>query len=131
LLPCDRLHYIAHWITPLGLPRRFTTRFFAAALPAGQEASHDGAELTDSRWSTAAAALAADRDGELDLPPPTRMTLQQLAGYGSVDALLRWAKQRQSGGVEACLPAIVGAAGEEHVVMPGQPDYPPHGGDEP
>ena len=35
-LAVDRLAYIAHWLTPLGRPKRYDTRFFIAAMPAGQ-----------------------------------------------------------------------------------------------
>ena len=59
----DALHYFAHWETPLNLPKRWSTRFFLAELPPGQDATHDGSEVTDSRWIPAAEALALGRDG--------------------------------------------------------------------
>lgn len=121
---CDALHYFAHWITPVALEKRFTTRFFVAALPAGQCARHDGGELTDSRWMTAAAALDAARAGELELPPPTRATLDDLAGFESAAAVVDWARRREADGVAAWLPAIVGEKDAKRVVMPGEPGYP-------
>ncbi len=47
-LQCDRLHYVSHWITPTPMKKRCSTRFFVAAMPDGQVASHCGGELTDS-----------------------------------------------------------------------------------
>ncbi len=39
VLDASKVHYIAHWVTPLGPPRRFDTRFFLAAAPPGQLAA--------------------------------------------------------------------------------------------
>src|SRR5262249_41922747 len=41
-LATDRIVYFAHWITPEEQPIRFDTRFFAAAMPPGQEPTVDG-----------------------------------------------------------------------------------------
>lgn len=123
-LACDSLHYFAHWITPVRRKKRFTTRFFVATLPRGQRASHDGSELTDSRWMSVGNALAADRAGSLELPPPTRVTLTELADRKSVNDILAWARRRELRGVPVTQPAIIGQKGEECVVMPGDPRYP-------
>lgn len=123
-LACDALRYFAWWITPRARPKRFSTRFFLAALPEGQVAAHENRELTDSRWATAAEALAAQESGELALPPPTRATLADLAGAGSLEALLDWASRRQEAGVPRILPAIVADGGRQRILMPEDPDYP-------
>ncbi|HEX2139186.1 MAG TPA: hypothetical protein VHG33_05690 [Woeseiaceae bacterium] len=123
-LACDALRYFAWWITPRTRPKRFSTRFFLAALPDGQAAVHDGRELTDSRWSTAAAALASHESGELVLPPPTRATLKDLARSETLEQLLDWARRRAEAGVPRILPAIVDSGGGERIVLPGDPDYP-------
>jgi 8-oxo-dGTP pyrophosphatase MutT (NUDIX family) len=123
-LAADALQYFAWWITPRARPKRFSTRFFLAALPEGQAAAHDGRELTDSRWATAAEALAAHDAGELVLPPPTRATLADLAGCGTLTELFDWASRRREAGVPRILPVIVSSGGRESILMPGQPDYP-------
>jgi 8-oxo-dGTP pyrophosphatase MutT (NUDIX family) len=131
VLACDALHYFAWWVTPRTLPRRFSTRFFLAALPEGQEASHDGRELTGSRWMTAGAALAAADEGVLTLPPPTRATLADLARSADLEALLDWARRRTAAGVPRIQPVIERREGRDRVLMPWDPDYPADaGGDE-
>lgn len=121
-LACDGLHYFAYWVTPRHFDKRFSTRFFAAQLPPGQHAWHDGGELTDSCWMTPAAALASAADGQLVLPPPTRHTLERFAGFASVAAALDFAREREARGVDCILPAIVGDEGR--IAMPGSADYP-------
>lgn len=84
----DKLHYFAFWTTPPGQPRRFSTRFFAARMPAEQQACADGSETTRGEWMQPQDALARHRAGEIKLMPPTSSTLRQLAGYADVDAAL-------------------------------------------
>ena len=129
-LAADALRYFAWWITPRARPKRFSTRFFLAALPQGQAAAHDGRELTDSRWATAAEALAAHDSGELVLPPPTRATLADLAGFVTLDELFDWARRRREAGVPRILPVIVSSDGGESILLPGHPDYPADAGRE-
>lgn len=122
-LAVDAISYFAWWITPAARPRRFSTRFFLAMLPDGQIARHDGRELTDSRWVTAADALVAGRRGELVLPPPTRATLGDLAAFESVDELKAWADERARTGVAKILPIILSRRGRETILMPDHHDY--------
>lgn len=90
-LPLDRLAYLSHWITPPGPPRRFDTRFFVAAAPAGQTASHDGKETIDHAWLTPSQALEDHRYGRRLLGSPTVRTLRILSDFQSVDSLLAYA----------------------------------------
>src|SRR5690606_13001052 len=57
LLMTDRLHYIAHWLTPVGERRRFDTRFLVAEAPPSQEPLHDDKETIASLWVRPADAL--------------------------------------------------------------------------
>lgn len=123
-LACDALRYFSWWVTPRCYARRYSTRFFAARLPEGQRARHDGAELTDSRWMTARGALAAAEAGEIELPPPTRATLAQLGPFATTDEILGWAALREREGVDCILPAVIGEGKERRIVMPGDADYP-------
>jgi 8-oxo-dGTP pyrophosphatase MutT (NUDIX family) len=80
-LRTDALVLISRWITPPPLPKRFDTWFFAAL---GDDApvEVDGAEIHDHRWMAPADALAAQRGGEIELPPPTFVTITCLAQHG-------------------------------------------------
>ncbi len=106
MLNVDALAYFSHWITPTARAKRFTTRFFVAALPDGQVAEHDPGELTDSRWTTVDAALEAGARGEIELRLPTRKTLESLRPHASVAALLDWAREREASGVETIQPVL-------------------------
>ena len=88
-LAVDALVYLSHWLTPLGRPKRFDTRFFIAAAPRGQQASADGTEMLEQRWFRAADALA--HGAELKLMTPTQKTLELVARFDDVAALLAWA----------------------------------------
>lgn len=58
-LATDALPWTSHWITPKGeTARRFDTRFFMAASPAGQTFHHDDNETVASMWVRPADALA-------------------------------------------------------------------------
>jgi len=123
-LACDALHYFSFWITPREIPKRFSTRFFAAALPAGQTATHCGTELIDSRWLSPRQALCENEKDGFELPHPTIVTLQSLSEFVDTNAALRWAGQRCRDGIDCLLPAVVLRSGENHLLMPGDPDYP-------
>lgn len=80
----DRLAYLAHWITPEPEPRRFDTRFFAAAAPPGAECDVHREEMTDALWCTPRESVERFERGEMQMLPPTVHTLRRLRGYGSV-----------------------------------------------
>jgi 8-oxo-dGTP pyrophosphatase MutT (NUDIX family) len=100
----DRLFYFARWITPIANPRRWDTRFLVGRVPDGQEAVADGTETVSCNWMTPADALAAYQAGRTILMPPTVRTLDDLARFPSVDAVLADAARRV---VRAVTPEIV------------------------
>ena len=119
-LHCDALHYFSFWITPEALPRRFSTRFFLAAMPDDQDAAHCGGELTDSCWMSAEDALDASRDGSISLHFPTIRTLEALARHRSLDAMLAWAAACGRAGVPCIFPEIDKRGGEARVIVAGR-----------
>lgn len=79
--------WFAHWTPPPIAPRRFATWFFAARAD-DQAITVDGGEIRDHAWLSPAAALARHAAGEIDLAPPTWVTLHHLSAERSVTALL-------------------------------------------
>jgi 8-oxo-dGTP pyrophosphatase MutT (NUDIX family) len=90
LLRADLLRPWAHWITPPdeGARRRYDTRFFVAALPAGQSTRHVTSEADVVEWVRPLDALEQLRRGERPMMPPTIVTLEDVAGYDSVASIL-------------------------------------------
>jgi 8-oxo-dGTP pyrophosphatase MutT (NUDIX family) len=121
---CNALHYFAHWETPLIEPKRWSARFFFAEMPSDQDVQHDGGELTDSLWITAADALSASRDGTMKLPFPTIRSLRMFSEIDSIDGLLAWADERALAGVQKTRPARFEKDGNSKWTIPGDPEYP-------
>jgi 8-oxo-dGTP pyrophosphatase MutT (NUDIX family) len=86
-LATDRVHYFSHWITPVGPPRRYDTRFFLAHMPENQETAHHETELEDGLWVRPADALARQESRRWTMIVPTLTTLRSLARYPRVAAL--------------------------------------------
>jgi 8-oxo-dGTP pyrophosphatase MutT (NUDIX family) len=95
VLDLDALAMWSWWVTPVGPPRRYDTRFLIARAPSGQAPSHDQVETTSMRWITPRAALDAYAAGDLHLIFPTRRTLEQLDAYRDADAVLDAARTGQ------------------------------------
>ncbi len=77
----------SRWITPKVASvtnKRFDTRFFISAVPAGQTARHDNHEATESVWLTPRAALEQYWAGQIELAPPQIMSLAHLTHYALV-----------------------------------------------
>lgn len=123
-LCCDQLHYFSHWITPKIMKQRYSTRFFLAEMPAGQQAAHCGGELTDSCWKTAHHMLEAGRAGDVELHFPTIKTLESVARHKTLEELVEWASSCVEWGVTSMLPAVILRNGEKEIVLPGDRDYP-------
>jgi 8-oxo-dGTP pyrophosphatase MutT (NUDIX family) len=119
-LATDRLVYFSHWITPEENPIRFDTRFFAAEMPAGQEAVPDNREIIGARWLTPTDALAAQARGEISLRFPTVKNLELLADGTDVDHVLARLGRR---GVPAIRPRVIQDGDDRRVLLPGDPGY--------
>ncbi|HXB78298.1 MAG TPA: NUDIX hydrolase [Bradyrhizobium sp.] len=89
VLALDELVPYAHWITPIGMQKRFDTWFFLAAAPHEQVGAHDGRESTDSIWLSPHEALAGGESGRFKLPFPTTRNLIKLGKQASVKAALQ------------------------------------------
>jgi 8-oxo-dGTP pyrophosphatase MutT (NUDIX family) len=120
-LRADLLRPWAHWITPEIEHRRFDTRFFVAALPAGQRARDVAGEADHVAWVRPADALAELARGDRVMVPPTALTLLDLVGYDSVADVLAAAAGRR---IEPVMPRLVrGDDGRVQFLVPGDPGY--------
>lgn len=87
VLDAGDLVWFAHWTPPADNPRRFATWFYATAAPAGA-ITVDGGEILDHAWQRPGDALARRDAGEIELSPPTWVTLWQLRSHPSTRAAL-------------------------------------------
>lgn len=119
-LDASRLAYLSNWVTPVGLPKRFDTRFYTAVVDAGTEAAADAVEVFDSVWVRPTDALA--RSDEWNLPFPTRRHLEFLAQFAAPESVMAHAEDL--GAVPRIEPRVaIGDNGIVRVLLPGEPGY--------
>lgn len=91
-LATDLLVPFAHWITPVGPPKRFDTHFFLAPAPAEQVAAHDGREAVETVWIGPNHAIAESEARRVTLVFATRMNLVKLGRNASTAEALATAR---------------------------------------
>ena len=79
---------LAHWVTDRDLPRRFDVPFLVARMPQGQTPVADETEQFEPSWVRPGDALARHEAGTFFMIFPTLRTLERLARYTSVEAVL-------------------------------------------
>lgn len=87
-LTTDDIHYVSHWITPMGEKRRFDTRFFIARAPAAQVPLHDDGETIESFWISPQEAMRRAHDKDLMLMPPTRANIEFILPHATTDEVM-------------------------------------------
>jgi 8-oxo-dGTP pyrophosphatase MutT (NUDIX family) len=117
-LAVDRLTYFSHWITPVGAPRRYDTRFFVAVAPHDQEALPDNVEAIHHVWVSPGQALDRYRSGEFKMRTPTLRTLEHFQAFETTTALITALREQRA--IPAILPRI-NLKGER--LLPGDPGY--------
>lgn len=120
-LAVDGIQYFSHWITPVGPPRRYDTRFFVARAPERQSPLHDDRETIANIWVRPSDALERHRRDELELIFPTIRNLEAIADYKTADELLEAAARERS--IAAIQPRIVMDDSGVHILVPGDPGY--------
>lgn len=120
-LACDAMHYFSHWITPVGPPRRYDTRFFVARAPDAQVGAHDDRETVANLWVRPSEALERHRAGELEMIIPTLSNLAALARFDTAADIVDAA--RSIAEVPAILPKLVHEDGGARILLPGDPGY--------
>lgn len=85
--PADLYHY-AVWLPPIQAPVRFHTWFFVGVVPANPQVQLPETELVEHVWVTPKEAIDMHQRGEIDLMPPTFVTIQGLAAATSVEDIV-------------------------------------------
>lgn len=93
LLEPEELVPFSHWTPPAETPRRYATWFFVARAAEG-DVLVDGGEIRDHAWLTPQEVLDRRARGEVDLAPPTFVTLTDLAVHADVGEALASASAR-------------------------------------
>lgn len=121
-LAADRLRPIGHWITPVGMPKRFDTRFLLAQAPADQQVDVDGVEIVEHCWLQPAELPRRIKEKGFKVGGPARAVMAELAAHDSVAAALAWAARL--GRIEPIQPRLArDAGGELAPVHPRHPAY--------
>lgn len=115
------MHYFSRWITPLGSPRRYDTRFFVAMAPEGQRPSHDERETIANLWIRPEEALERHEAGEFELIFPTVRSLEVLTRFDTAEAVVAHASSITE--FPPLLPRFVEEDGGLRIVMPGDEVY--------
>ncbi|RYZ05551.1 MAG: MBL fold metallo-hydrolase [Comamonadaceae bacterium] len=87
-LATDEVFTLAHWMTDRDLPKRFDVPFLVARMPEGQIPVADETEQFEPCWVRPADALARHAAKRFFMIFPTVRTLERLAAFDSVDAVL-------------------------------------------
>ncbi len=88
-LAAERVYLLAHWITDRDMPKRFNVPFLVARMPEGQHPVADETEQFAPEWISPHDALARHKTGDFLMIFPTIRTLERLAAYPTVDAVLQ------------------------------------------
>ncbi len=90
----------SHWTPPIvaiNANKRYATWFFVCRAPVGEagEVTVDGGEIHEDEWVVPTEMLARRDAGEIQLAPPTIVTLHDLARHDDVAAVLADAGDRE------------------------------------
>ena len=116
----EELVLFSRWITPEVISTRFDAWFFLALAPAHTPPRPDGAETVEAAWFQPAAALEAQRAGQLVLAFPTISQLESLLPFATSEEAIAAHRGRE---VPAILPKVIGTREDHRVVLPGDPEY--------
>jgi hypothetical protein len=86
--------YLSNWVTPVGVPRRFDTRFYLACLDGEGPLVTAREELEEVRWVRPEEVLAPRRREEWPLILPTEKHLELLVSFPDTSSLVEFARRR-------------------------------------
>jgi 8-oxo-dGTP pyrophosphatase MutT (NUDIX family) len=82
------LHHYAVWLPPVQAQVRFHTWFFVGVVPENSQVQLPDTELVEHVWVTPQGAIDMHQRGEIDLMPPTFVTIQGLAAASSIQDIV-------------------------------------------
>jgi len=92
----DGFEWFAHWTPPPGPQKRFATWFFAVHAKGAEEVMVDDGEIKEHAWIRPAEALERHAAGEIDLVPPTWVTLYHLSRYAPADNIIAQLREQET-----------------------------------
>ena len=119
-LRLDALTVFARWITPVMMPKRFDTWFYAVRAPSDQVAACDGRETVDAEWIAPAEILRLEAAGERTVIFPTRMNVQLLNEAISAEDCVARALDRK---LVTVLPVVETRGEGRFLVLPADAGY--------
>ncbi len=122
LLDGDNVSYVGRWVTPLGSPRRYDTRFFLTAMPDGQVPLPDHDEAVEHRWVRPGDAIKSNEEGGMVMMTPTIGMLHRLARFDTAADAVAAARSGTADDDER-VRIRFDDEGPHRIAFPGDPDY--------
>ena len=115
----------SHWVTPVGLPKRFDTLFFVARVSRGQEPEVDAGETTALAWMHPPDALAAQARSEFQMEFATVQTVRSLLPFAASGSAALMAHAASLSSLPPIHPRLKLAADGRRlgVLLPGEAGY--------
>ena len=113
--------FLSHWTPPPGQQKRFATWFFVAKVEGAIDIAIDDGEIKDHAWLNPEEALRKHAAGEIDLVPPTWVTLYHLSLKPSVDAVIEYFSENT--GITYNTRVVPAASGERVAMWKGDAGY--------
>ena len=89
---------ISHWTTPDFRPKRFATQFFITLLDetVANKVVIDQSEIVEHQWLSANDALKKHSNNELEIMPPTYVTLSELSNFQQYEDAIKYYTERKT-----------------------------------
>ena len=113
--------FLSHWTPPPGPQKRFATWFFVVKVEGAMDIAIDDGEIKEHAWLNPAEALAKHAKGEIDLVPPTWVTLYHLSLKTSADDVIAYF--RQNTGLTYNTRVVPAISGERVAMWKGDAGY--------
>ncbi len=111
----EKLVWTSHWITPVGLPKRFDTYFFLACVGRDTVTKLQESEAVDSTWISPAAAVRRHMRGDFPVVFPTLKNLEAIVGFRSAGELIESPRKSE---IPTTRPILIVENGQRKIILP-------------